>query len=92
MEIFAFMSLGILFGLLYHEHLWQQVIRISRGRNDSVFYTFWARYLALAAVLFFAAVAGGECLLFLLPGILVGRPLYLLIFRWKAIGSGSLGG
>ncbi|MEC4685561.1 MAG: ATP synthase subunit I [Nitrospirota bacterium] len=81
METFAFMSLGIVSGLLYHEHLWQQVSRAGSGKRHSVFYNFWTRYLMLAAVMLFAAKAGGNSPLFLLLGVLIGRPLYLYIFR-----------
>ncbi|HEB76262.1 MAG TPA: hypothetical protein ENJ04_07925 [Nitrospirae bacterium] len=80
MGTFAFMPLGVVLGLLYHEHLWRQAVRAGRGEAGSVFYTFWTRYLMLAAVLLLAAKAGGGSLYFLLPGVLMGRPFYLLLF------------
>ncbi len=75
------MCLGIVSGLLYHEHLWQQVSRVGSGKRYSLFYNFWTRYLILAAVMLFAATAGRDNPLFLVFGVLFGRPLYLFIFR-----------
>ncbi|VAX28952.1 hypothetical protein MNBD_NITROSPIRAE02-511, partial [hydrothermal vent metagenome] len=81
MGTFVFMSLGIVSGLLYHEHLWRQVTRAGSGKRYSVFYNFWTRYLVLAAVMLSVTTAAGNHPLFLFIGVLLGRPLYLYIFR-----------
>ena len=85
MEIFTFVSAGIIAGLLYHEHLWQQTKMIGRGIKHFPLYNFWIRYLLLSLVFLLGAVTGGRNIIFLSIGVLLGRPLYMYLFR-KRIG------
>jgi hypothetical protein len=82
-EIFLSAVLGILSGLAYNEHIYQQAVRFPR--RDPRF-SFWVRFLPLSLVMTLVGFAFGESgLLTFLLTTLTARFLHTILRSWRAV-------